>query len=379
MLIHSRPRWWAVLACHVSSTVLFASATPVMAQSQARWTLKETLRIGGAEGGPTSFVRTKSIEADSKGRILVYDQQSQDIKMFAPDGKFLRTIGRLGSGPGELRNAEGIAIDRNGRIWVRDAANARFTVFNSEGEFDKNWTMKFCWSQGNWHPQVEGTGRIIDFDCVVPPGGGRAMGYAVVAYRPDLSGVDTLGTRPECGTRELSDAAAWVQRSEKMTRFIGIPFSPFPVSVLGPNGETWCAPNSSRYEIMRVVAGARDTVRIARTVATVPVTKTERDSIIAKFDEKGPSGLDFDRLPRTKPAIERISVDDQGRPWVRRTNAQGVIEFDVYSSSGQPVATVMLGKYRTWPPFVVRGDNAYMVVLDDDDVQHVVRFLIERR
>jgi 6-bladed beta-propeller len=379
MPIHSRPRWRAVLAHYVSGLALLASATPFVAQSQARWTLKETLRIGGAEAGPTSFVRTKSIAADSKGRILVYDQQTQDIKMFAPDGTFLRTIGRVGSGPGELRNAEGITIDRAGRIWVRDAANARFTVFNSEGEFDKNWPMKFCYSQGNWNPQVEARGRIIDYDCVVPQGGGRAMGQAVVAYRPDLSGVDTLGTRPECGTRELQDAAAWVRRSEKMTQFISIPFSPMPVNVLGPDGESWCAPNSSRYEIMRLFAGAKDTVRISRTVAAVPVTKAERDSIIAKFDEKGPSGLDFDRIPRAKPVIDKIYVDDQGRPWIRRTNAQGVIEFDIYRSSGQPVATVMLGKYRTSFPFVVRGDSVYMVVLDEDDVQHVVRFRIERR
>jgi hypothetical protein len=112
---------------------------------------------------------------DAKGRILVYDRQTQDIKMFAPDGKFLRTIGRLGSGPGELRNAEGIAIDRGGKIWVRDAANARFTIFNSEGEFEKNWTMKFCWSQGPWYPQMDNQGRVIDFDCIVPPGGGRSM------------------------------------------------------------------------------------------------------------------------------------------------------------------------------------------------------------
>ncbi len=379
MPTHSRPRWRALLARRISGLTLLVAATPFIVQAQARWTLKETLRIGGADAGPTSFLRTKSIEADSKGRILVYDQQTQDIKMFAPDGKFLRTIGRVGSGPGELRNAEGITIDRAGRIWVRDAANARFTVFTSEGEFDKNWPMKFCYSQGNWSPQVEARGRIIDFDCVVPQGGGRAMGQQVVAYRPDLSGVDTLGTRPECGTRELSDAATWVRRSEKMTQFINIPFSATPVNVLGPDGESWCAPNSSRYEIMRLVAGAKDTVRISRTVAAVPVTKAERDSIVARHDAKGPSGLDFDRIPRAKPVIDKIYVDDQGRPWVRRTNAQGVIEFDVYSSSGQSVATVTLGKYRTWPPFVVRADNVYLVVLDEDDVQHVVRFQIERR
>ena len=381
MPTHSRPRWRALLARQFSGLTLLAAAMPFIAQAQARWTLKETLRIGGAEAGPTSFVQTRSIGADSKGRILVYDRQSQDIKMFAPDGKFLRTIGRLGSGPGELRNAEGITLDRGGRIWVRDAANARFTVFNSEGEFEKNWTMKFCWSQGSWHPQVDGKGRIVDYDCVVPSGGGRSVGYAVVAYRPDLSGVDTLSARPDCGTRELSEAGTWITRSEKSTMYRAIPFAPFPLPALGPNGETWCAPNSSRYEVMRVVAGAKDTVRIARTVAAVPVTRTERDSVIAGFEEKGPSGLDFSRIPRNKPAIERIIVDDQGRPWVRRTNAQGVIEFDIYTSGGQPVATVMLGKVRspTHFPFVVRGDNVYMVVLDEDDVQHVVRFHIERR
>ena len=381
MPIQSRPRWPAVVARQVSRVFLFAFATPLMVQAQARWTLKETLRIGGAEAGPTSFVQTRSIEADSKGRILVYDRQSQDIKMFTPDGKFLRTIGRLGSGPGELRNAEGIRLDREGRIWVRDAANARFTVFSPEGEFEKNWTMKFCWSQGSWHPQVDSKGRIVDYDCVVPSGGGRSVGYAVVAYRADMSGVDTLSARPECGTRELSEAGTWITRSEKSTMYRSIPFAPFPLPALGPDGETWCAPNSARYEVVRVVAGAKDTVRISRAIAAVPVTKAERDSVIAGFEEKGPLGLDFGRIPRNKPAIERITVDDQGRPWVRRTNAQGVIEFDVYSNVGQPVATVMLGRFRSPAhfPFVVRGDNVYMVVLDEDDVQHVVRFHIERR
>jgi hypothetical protein len=74
---------------------------------------------------------------------------------------------------------------------------------------------------------------------------------------------------------------------------------------------------------------------------------------------EGPSGLDFQsnsRLP-----IERITVDDQGRPWVRRTNAQGVIAFDIYSS-GQPVATAGWAHIAVQlTSFVVRGDDVYMV------------------
>jgi len=361
--------------------LFLAGWTSALPAQGARWTLKETLRIGGAESGPGMFVQTRSIDADSKGRILVYDRQTQDIRMFAPDGKFIRTIGRVGSGPGEMRNAEGMVIARDGRIWVRDAANARFTVFNAEGEPEKSWTMKFCWSQGMWHPQPDRQGRIIDYDCVVPVGGSRARTDAVVAYHTDMSKVDTLWTRPECGTRELSEASTWIQRSEKRTSYTSIPFAPSPIGALGPSGEVWCAPNSARYEVTRLIGGAKDTVRFSRNVTPVPVTKAERDSIVGVFDAKGPSGLDFDRIPKTKPAIQLISVDDQGRPWIRRMNAEGMVSFDIYSPDGKPVATTDLGPYRTmtYLPFVVRGDHVYMVVLDQDDVQHVTRFQIERR
>ena len=370
------PTFSPALSRTVTAFALLLSAAH--AGAQAKWTLKETLRIGGAESGPEMFLQTRSIDADSKGRILVYDRRTQDIRMFAPDGKFIRTIGRLGSGPGEMRNAEGMVIDRAGKIWVRDAANARFTIFNSEGEFEKNWTMKFCWSQGVWNPQPNREGRIIDHDCVVPPGGGRSVGYVVLGYRADASGVDTLSPRPECGTRELSEAGTWVTRSEKSTMFQSIPWAPFPLSVLGPSGETWCAPNSARYEIMRLGGPSKDTVRITRTIAAVPVTRAERDSVITSMEAKGPTGLDFGRIPRTKPAIDRIIVDDQGRPWVRRTDAKGAVSFDVFSTGGQLIATVALEvRSPAHLPFVVRGDNVYLVVFDEDDVQHVARFSIE--
>jgi hypothetical protein len=350
------------------------------AGAQARWTLKETLRLGGAESGPPMFVQTRSIDADSKGRILVFGRSTQDIRIFGADGKHIRTVGRVGSGPGEMRNAEGMVIDRRGRIWVRDAANARFTIFNAEGEFEKNWTMKFCWSQGSWFPQVDAGNRIVDYDCVVPAGGGRSVGYAVVAYRGDQSGVDTLWTRPECGARELSEAGTWITRSEKSTMYRSIPFAPSPIGTLGVSGEIWCAPNSSQYEIMRIVPGSKDTVRMTRNVPVVPVTKRERDSVIATFEEKGPSGLDFDRIPRAKPAIQSIRIDDQGRPWVSRVDAAGRTSFDVYSTAGQLTATVDFGAWRNPAnmPFVVRGDVVYAVVLDEDDVQHVVRLQIVR-
>lgn len=102
--------------------------------------------------------------------------------------------------------------------------------------------------------------------------------------------------------------------------------------------------------------------------------------MIAIYEDKGPSGLDFSRIPKVKPAIDRLTIDDQDRLWIRHTNAKGGIEFDIYSSNGRIIATAELGvlKSSIYTPFIVRGDNIYAVVLDDDDVQHVVRFKIAR-
>lgn len=363
----------------LASLLGVALSTEALGAQGARWTLKETLRIGGTESGPSSFNAIRAIDVDSKGRILVMDRQTQDIRMFGADGKHIRTIGRQGAGPGEMKNAEGMVIASDGKIWVRDAANSRFTVFTPEGEFDKNWTAQFCWSQGQWNPQVDRQNRrIIDWDCKVVAGRGREN--MVLGYRNDMSRVDTLFTRPECGSSELSEAATWIQRSGRATSYISIPYAPRPVYMLGPAGESWCAPNSSRFDVMKLVSGAKDTIRFSRSVPPIPVTKEERDSVVQRFEARGPSGLDFDRIPKTKPVIDRITIDDQGRPWIRRSNAEGAIIFDVYDRNGRSVASAEMAGVNSpsFLPFVVRKDNVYMVVLDEDDVQHVVRYQIVR-
>lgn len=348
------------------------------AEERTMWTLTETLRLGGEDEGPLSFDVVRGIESDAQGRIFVYDRETQDIRMFAADGSLIRVIGRRGSGPGEMRNAEGIVLAPDGKLWVRDAANARFAIFSGEGEFERVWTTQFCFSQGLWAPLIDPSGRIADIDCIVAQG--RANSDASLAYHTDLSRVDTVGTVPECGGRALAEAGIWITPIENGMSYRQIPFRAVGIRALGSADAIWCAPNSARYEILRLPLGAGDTTRIVRDVPPLPVTAAERDSVIAEIEKDGPTGLDFDRIPTVKPAIERLTVDDQGRLWVRRTNAAGEIEFDIYGADGTPLAGAVLGKQKTptWLPFVIRGDAMYAVVLGEDDLQHIVRFEIKQ-
>lgn len=339
------------------------------------WTLQETLRIGSGDEGPTSFSWIKGIEADSTGRIFIYEHSTQDIRVFGPDGNHLKTIGRKGAGPGELGNAEGIAFARDGSLWVRDAANARFSRFTADGDVLESMTSTFCTSQGTWLPRITAT-HFVDMDCVPAAGG---VSYHVYGYRTDRTGRDSLGTLERCGSEALTESATWITRTARSTSYRPIPFAPRSHTAIAPDGTAWCVPNSGSYAVQRVTASA-DTVRVTNTVAAIPVTTTERDSIIADIDSRGPTGVDFSRIPQVKPAIDRITVDDTGRLWVRRTNPTGGILFDLWSATGTHEATLELNGVQTgtWAPFVVRGDDVYLVILGEDDVPQVGRYRITR-
>ncbi|HRN53690.1 MAG TPA: 6-bladed beta-propeller, partial [Gemmatimonadaceae bacterium] len=126
-----------------------------------QWALRETLRIGEGDEGPTSFSWVKGIEEGADGRIYIYEHSTQDIRVFDAAGAHVKTIGRKGRGPGELDNAEGIVFAADGNLWVRDAANSRFTIFDADGNYRDSWSMQYCWSQGTWAPLVTAE-RIVD-------------------------------------------------------------------------------------------------------------------------------------------------------------------------------------------------------------------------
>lgn len=369
MSVHRR---WSLAAATLASL-----AASVSAAAQTRWTLTETLRIGGAEAGPASFNYVKGLDADSRGNVFVYDRQTQDIRMFAPDGKLVKVIGRKGSGPGEFRDAEGIGFDRTDSLWVRDAANARLSQFTHDGVFVKGWTMTFCTSQGMWTPQFDNQRRILETDCLVTAG--RASSYVIKGYHQDRSRVDTIGEMPECGTKAQHEAATWIIKRGTSTTYMSIPFASRPLSAIGPAADSWCVSNSAEYAIRRSLPGSNDTIRLTRALTGAAVTKGERDSVIAAH-ANALSGADLSRVPTRKPVIERITVDEQDRLWVRRTNAKGGVEFDIVAPTGKLVATAELGVVRasSYTPFVVRGSNLYLVALDEDDVPRVVRYRIGR-
>ena len=57
------------------------------------------------------------------------------ISKFSPDGKFIKSWGKLGMRHGEFRTPHALVFDAKGRLWVADRGNHRLEIFDQEGNY----------------------------------------------------------------------------------------------------------------------------------------------------------------------------------------------------------------------------------------------------
>lgn len=98
----------------------------------------------GEEAPPDAALLNKPIEmhVDDQGRIYVLDWGDMHIKMYGPDGRFLRTIGRKGQGPGEFVTPAFMALMSDGRICLLDGAQHRISFLSNEGQYLSSFSFE---------------------------------------------------------------------------------------------------------------------------------------------------------------------------------------------------------------------------------------------
>jgi len=109
------------------------------------WTFTEALRIGSAaDEVEYQFGQIGGVGIASDGRIVVLDQQGQDLRIYGADGTYEATIATSGSGPGELGpGASPVMIGPGDTIAVADMGNQRVSLFTAEGSSAGSWRIEF--------------------------------------------------------------------------------------------------------------------------------------------------------------------------------------------------------------------------------------------
>ena len=373
------------------AVALLALAAPGGAQPQ--WQLVEDLRIGGEASEATIFTDIRSVVAGPQGQIFVLDARPQELRMFDRSGKFVATLARRGQGPGEIARANGLLLVRD-TIWANDPSNGRWSAWSAvDGRYTGQITIPILSFGFLWEAGLDAEGRIVDPISVIGsrsgPDGTPLREPRWRRVRTDGRVVDTIPA-PACAQRNPPAKIAFSGMNTKrapgalLNTFIQIPFLPRPLAVMDGRGGIWCSPNDE-YTLIHIGLERGDTLHaVRRPYARLPLARAARDSAIdearkslARFEVVD---ADYSLVPSAHPVFDRLAADDKGQLWARRVVKPGApLQFDVFDGRGRQVAVA-----TTVIPFVplhpvhVRGDHVYGMIVDEEDVPHVVRARIVR-
>jgi hypothetical protein len=356
--------------------VQVVNAPPAAGEDAVTWRVDEEVRIGGADvEGPTSFGAITQLAVDRAGRTAALDYQAQELRIFAPDGAHLRTVGGPGEGPGELGRPFGVLADGD-RFLVADQGNARVSVFAADSGFVVSYpTDFFIYGLSGWDAVIDSAGRIQ----VLSASGGSRQ-YLVRIYGPGMTQLDTIPYRSyEDVERVHRGVASWEIPFGRGRMYVAVPSYAGDHQVLDRTGAIWFAEGPAAYRLKRYVP-AGDTLRVVEVHrASRAIAPAARDSAIAEVrssleGEGIPSELDWSLVPEVHPAIYGVSLSDEGDLWVRTSSFdESPTRYDVLDPEGRYRGTAeVLGRVKQGVKPVVRGDRVWAVVVGDLDEEAIV-------
>lgn len=148
----------------------------------ASWGSSVMLGINAPQDPTDGFWGPRDAVLDADGNVYVSDTGNKRIRVYDPDGNWLRDIGSGGSGLGQLDEPSGLTISADGRLFVADTWNRRVSVFMLDGTPLVTYPVK------GWYDQL-GNRPYLAFDDA------RQMLYVT---DPDAGRVLVLNSAGEC-------------------------------------------------------------------------------------------------------------------------------------------------------------------------------------
>ncbi len=296
------------------------------------WTLEPVLRLGRVEGGPEEFGAIRSLLADEDRNLYVADNLAQEIRVFAPDGTHLRTIGRRGQGPGEFGELYSLAW-LGEELIALDPGNARLAILSRQGAWIRSMQglgitgpaslirLHPLGSEGFYSPGFDPERGGLLFARLTSAG----VGDTIPAPRPpqgaEPSGV--LCHRPDGGIQSivLPEAPGIVYGFPPAGRLVAVSMTDaYRIGFQDPSGDT-----------LRTVT--RELPRAAYPdslweVGMRPYRQMREDFPGAQCEPSAPE------RPRYRAALRHLVFDEAGRLWVEAA-VEGGFAWEVFDAEGR--------------------------------------------
>jgi hypothetical protein len=333
-----------------------------------RLVLERTIQPSPGEPGELLNGGWPALRAD--GSLLVSDGPPIGVKLFGPDGTYLRTIGHEGDGPGEFRSA--YAAWLGDTVFVQDTRGAgRGLTFLADGSHLETFPAVCC--VGGTGPRADDAGRIR----LLAPGVSEPGRFTY-----QWLWIDSRGTRLDSMPQpRLGEPRTWtIDQGGGGVATYSVPLAPSPVAQTLSDGRI-IAGFGSRYDLVELTRGG-DTVRVFGrddvTPAVVPdsVREARYQAMVAALE--GRPGANLDDIPTVHPYISTLDEDERGNLWVGRPAGDGTVaSYDVFSPEGFLLGPVPSPWRAVW--FTSwSGGRVAVVDLDSNDLPRVRIYRIER-
>jgi hypothetical protein len=353
---------------------------------------------------PEDFGSIQTVRELRDGRLLVADPLGGELYLVDMDAGKRTVVGSKGQGPQEYMQPDAVWPLPGDSTLMVDLGNARLVTLApdlsfrdtrpiAQGGFEPGRPLVLAIPQG-----VDGAGNIYF----------RSLGRGLAGGEPPDSG--TILKLPRAGGPAASVATFKLQ-GQKITRSGGadnqnvsmepLPLTPEDAWGVAPDGSLviarsgdyhleWIAPDG---KARRGPAVPFDAVRVGSADKEEFITESGRTGGIGvritvedgrpsvSMQRGGPGGerREADRFtwPERKPAFVggRVSVDAQGRAWVRvHVRAGAAAAYDVFDRTGNRVGTVTLDPGKRIVGFGAR--SVYVVSFDAYDLTYLERYAI---
>jgi hypothetical protein len=342
-----------------------------------RWQVEEEFRLGVAQGTEAEvFGQIGPAAVTDGGELWFFDNLPPRIHRFSLDGEPLGTVGRGGEGPGEFAQVRGMLALEGGDVVVMDAGTGRLTRFGPDGTLVGSMPLPAGVQGGAIGRDLAGR-LYVRVRHRSDPTGPPAWGvYEWLRLDDDLSVADRLPAPPEDRDVVMVFVTPTGPVTPNLTRTL---------SVLGGTGEVIWAHN--RSYVLRRGSPDPETADTFGVVAARPVLKTpgERRELEERLQQAMGSSAP-QRLDPEKPTVEDLSVDQDGRLWVRlRAEAEEFPErsgfqwqergvWDVWSPEGDLLGRIELPPMHIW--MTARGDRFWVRTFGSLGEPQVVQYRI---
>ena len=339
------------------------------------------LEIGDIDGDdPYLFSSIPDIAADERGRVIVADRQSLEIRVFGPQGDFVFRFGGPGEGPGEFEDLCCMEFAPDGELWVRESARYSAFVLLADGAEHQRVVR-------TPHPGHVGLRDPFSFDMAgdlvsVGPVPGDDGPRLDARFRVGADGVVDTVVMADAERQSTSQATVPFERvaaggfTARGIAYLHKPFGP-QWEHAHANGGTWAEMITSDYSINLHHPDGTVSVIEGPMLEGPPLTEDDRAWAQRRMDgERDRAEIDdhpFD-IPDRKPPLADIFFDRTGRLWVVKTLPEGATmrEADVWDG------TTLVAHYR-WPsrirssPTWATESALYGVTADSLGVQRAAR------